>query len=91
MNLGKNESAKGNLGTGIVLKMTESLQNSYCMVLFDNFFNNLSLIVKLYERDLNGIDTAQKDRKGMPVMPVGRKKKRGDFEYLYSNKVACCK
>ena len=34
------------------------------MVLFDNFFNNLSLIVKLYERDLNGIDTAQKDRKG---------------------------
>ena len=27
----------------------------------------------------------------MPEMPDDRKMKRGDFEYLYSDKVACCK
>ena len=45
--------------------------------------------MKLYERGLYGIGTAQKNRKGMRGMSVDRKMKRGDFEYLYSNKVAC--
>ena len=40
---------------------------------------------------MNGIGTAQKDRKGILEMHVSRKMKRGDFEYLYSEKVACCK
>ena len=58
---------------------------------FYNFFNIPSLIAKLYERGLYGIGNAQKDMKGMPEMPFKRKMKRGDFEYLYFDKVACCK
>ena len=46
-------------------------------------------MAKLYERDLYGIDNARKDRKGMLEMPVNRKMKRGNFEYLYFEKVAC--
>ena len=47
--------------------------------------------MKHYERGLHGIGTARKDRKGMLEMPVDRKMKRGDFEYLYSDEVASCK
>ena len=61
------------------------------MVFFNNFFNISSLIVKLYEKGLYGIGTARKDMKGMPEMLVKRKMKRGDFEYLHFDKVACCK
>ena len=45
--------------------------------------------MKLYETGFYGIGTVGKDRKGMPEMPVDRKMKRGDFEYLYSDNVAC--
>ena len=46
---------------------------------------------KVYERGLYFIGTAWKDRIGMPEMPFDRKTKSGDFEYFYSDKVACCK
>ena len=59
-------------------------------LVFDNFFANASLKVKLYEGGLYGNGTARKDRKGMLEIPVDRKMKRGDFENLYSEKVACC-
>ena len=45
--LGNKEIAKKNLGQGVVLKMTESLQSSHCMF-FYNFFNSPSLKVKPY-------------------------------------------
>ena len=56
---------------------------------FDNSFNSPSRMAKLYERDLYGIDNARKDRRGMLEMPVNRKMKRGNFEYLYFKTVAC--
>ena len=59
--------------------------------IFYSFFNSPLLIVKLYERSLYGIGTTRKDRKGMPEMPFDRKMKRSEFEWLYSDKVACCK
>ena len=49
---------------------------------FYNFFNIHPLIVKIYEL---------KDKKKMPKIPVDRKMKRDNFEYLHSNKLACCK
>ena len=47
--------------------------------------------MKLFEGGLFGNDTARKERKGMPKIPVDQKMKRGDFEYLYFDKVAQCK
>ena len=89
--LGKKEKTEENLGPSVVLKMTECLENSYCTVFFDNFFNSPSLITKLYDRGLYGVGTARKDRLGMPKMVVDRKMRRGDHNYMYSDKVACCK
>lgn len=89
--LGKKESAEENLGPGVVLKMTEGLENTFCTIFFDNFFNSPSLIVKLYDRKLYGIGTARKDRKGMPNLMQDKKMKRGDFEFQFSDKVGCCK
>ena len=60
-------------------------------IVFYSFFNSPSLVLKLHERDFYGISTAQKDRKGMPVILVYRKMKRCNFEYLHFDKVACCK
>ena len=71
--------------------MTECLENSYCTVFFDNFFNSPSLIKKLYDRGLYEVGTARKDRVGMPEMTTDRKMKRGDHDYMYSDKVAFCK
>ena len=62
--LGK-KTAEKNLGPVVVLKMTESLTNSHCMFFFNNFFNSLSPVVKLYERCFYGIGNPRKDRKGM--------------------------
>ena len=45
--LGKKEKTEENLGPSVVLKMTECLENSYCTVFFDNFFNSPLLITKL--------------------------------------------
>ena len=81
LHLCKKESAEKNLGPDVVLKMTESLQNSHCMIFPDNFFNSPSLIVKLYDRGLYGIGTAGENRKGIPEMLVDQNS-RGDFEYL---------
>ena len=88
--LGKKESPKENLESGVFLKTTESLQNKHCMAFFDNFFISPLLIVKLYQRGLYGIDTARIDRKGILEMPFDRNMKRSDFENLCSSKVACC-
>ena len=89
--LGKKEKTEENLGPSVVLKMTECLENSYCTVFFDNFFNRSSLIPKLYDRGLCGVATARKDRVGMPEMTLGRKMRSGDHDYMYSDKEACCK
>ena len=89
--LGKKEKTEENLSPSAVLKMTECLGNSYCAVFFDNFFNSPSLITKLYDRRLHGVGTARKDRVGMPEMTTDRKMRRGDHDYMHSDKVVCCK
>ena len=88
--LGKKEKTEENLGPCVVLKMTECLENSYRTFFFD-VFNSLSLTTKLYDRGLYGVATARKDRVGMPEMTADRKMKRGDHDYMHSDKVACCK
>ena len=43
-----------------------------------------------YDQGLYGVGTARKDRVGMPKMMADRKMRR-DHNYIYSDKVACCK
>ena len=58
--LSKKEKTEEIFGPSVVLKMTECLENRYCTVFFDNFFNSPSLITKIYDRDLYGVVTARK-------------------------------
>ena len=70
--LGKKEKTEENLGPSVVFKMIECLENSYCTVFFNNFFNSPSLITKLHDRGFYGVGTARKDRVGMPEMTADR-------------------
>ena len=87
LRMGEKESTEENLGPGAILKMTEFLENSHCMF-FNDFLNSRLIIVKLYDKGLYSIGTAQKVRKEMPEMLVERKMKRGNFECFYFDNVA---
>ena len=71
--------------------MTEYLEDMYCAILFDNSFNSLSFIRKLFDKGLYGIGTARMNEKGMPKMKPDNQMKRGDQEYQFNDKIACCK
>ena len=73
--LGKKEKTEENIGPSVLLKMSECLENSYCTVFFDNFFNIPSLMTKLYDPGLYSIGTARNDRVGTPEMTADRKMK----------------
>ena len=85
---GKKESGEENLGPGIVLKITESLQNCHSIVLLiisstvphllSGFMIEVCMVFAILKR-------IGKECRGMPV---DRKMKVGDIEYLYSEKVA---
>jgi len=65
MYLGKKQSPDLNLGLGeeVVLQLTKSLENSYCTVYFDNFFNSPTLVKKLFEKNIYAIGTVRSRRK----------------------------
>ena len=85
---GKKEDGEENLGAGVVLKITESLQNSHWTVfliisstvphLLSGFMIEVCMVFAILKR-------TGKECRGMPV---DRKMKAGDIEYLYSEKVA---
>ena len=63
--LDKKESREKNFGLSVVRALTECLEDTYCTFLFvfcsffDNFFNSPSLITKLFDKALYGIDSAR--------------------------------
>ena len=62
--LGKKENVETNFGKGVVLKMSEVLENTYCTVYFDNFFNSPLLISKLFEKGIYGIENSANQSEG---------------------------
>ena len=81
MYLGKKENVETNLGESVVLKMSEVLENTYCTVYFNNFFNSSLLIFKLFEKGIYGTGTAQTNRKGMPNLMPDCQMKRRDTQF----------
>ena len=70
-------------------KLTQKLNDTYCTLFFDNFFNSPSPVEKLYQRGIYGIGTIRKDRKHMPSMVPDKAMK--DHEFQYSDKAISCK
>ena len=50
--LGKKEMWEENLGRSVVLALTECLEDKYCTIFFDNYFNSPYLIIKLFGKGL---------------------------------------
>ena len=45
--LGKKEKAELGLGETFILDLSKKLENTYCMLYFDNFFNSPTLVEML--------------------------------------------
>ena len=86
--LGKKEIIEYNLGESVVLTMSKALEQTYCTMYFDNFFNSTTLIKTLFDIGIYGIGTVRSNRKGM--LP-DRSMEQGDVEFQFSTKVGCCK
>ena len=91
--LGRKQTPEFNLGPGeeVVLKLTKDLEQSFCIVYFDNFFNSPKLIEKLLQKGIYRIETVQANRKQMPKMIDNKQLKRGDCEFLFSDNTIACK
>ena len=59
VNLGRKQTPAFNLGLWeeVVLQLTKDLEQSFCIVYFDNFFNSQKLIEKLFQKGIYGIGT----------------------------------
>lgn len=55
----KEENAWENFGGSIVLAQIKCLENTYCPILFDNYFNSLSIIVIIFDKGVYAVGTAQ--------------------------------
>ena len=68
--LGRKQTPDFNLGLGeeVVLHQTEDLEWSFCTVYFDNFFNSLNWIEKLFQEDIYGIGIVCVNREEMSKM-----------------------
>ena len=85
---GKKESGEENLGPGVVLKITESLQNCHSIV-FLIIFSTVPHLLSSFMIEVCMVSAILKRiGKECRGMPVDRKMKVGDIEYLYSEKVA---
>ena len=91
--LGRKQTPEFNLGPGeeVVLQLTKDLEQSFCTVYFDNFFNSPKLIEKLFQKNIYGIRTVRANRKQMPKMIDDKQMKRGDCEFLFSGNTMACK
>ena len=81
MYLGKKQQVEHSLGEGVVLQLSQKLNDTYCILFLDNFFNSPSLVETLYQCGIYGIGTVRKDRKHMPLMVPDKATKRGDHEF----------
>ena len=59
---GRKEKSELNLCSSVVLELCQVLKNIYYHVFFDNFFNSPTLIKKLHDNGLYGLNTARSDR-----------------------------
>ena len=86
---GWKEERELNLGSSVVLDLSQVLQDTFCDMFFDNFFNSRTLIQKLHDK--YGLGRARSDRINMPQMKKDKEMKRGDYQCKFYNHIACIK
>ena len=76
------EPKETNLGSKIVLKLSEPFQKSGRNITSDNFFTNVELERKLLMQNLTIVGTIRKNRKELPAEFVSTKDRK-EFTTLY--------
>ena len=91
--LGIKQTPEFNLGLGeeVVLQLMKDLEQAFCTVYFDNYFNSPKLIEKLFQEGIYGSGTVRASRKQMSKMIDDKQMKRGDCEFLFSGNTMACK
>lgn len=89
--LGKKEETEFNLGESVVLKLSESLRDTYCTLYLEQFFEYLQFDAKLFDYGIYGIGTVRSNRKMMPELLEDKSMKCGDVHFQYSDKIICVK
>ena len=73
------------------MDLYNKLENTHCMLYFDNFFNSPTLFDKLFDRAIYCLGTIRNDPKIMTIMKKERSMKRGYIDFRYSNNVIALK
>ena len=58
---------------GMVMQLSEKLEDIFCTFFFDNFFNSPLLINKLFEGNIYEIGTVRSNEKHMPKFKDDKK------------------
>ena len=64
--LGKKQNIEVNLVIGMVMQLSEKLEDIFCNLLFDIFFNSPLLINNMFEENIYEIGTVRSNEKHMP-------------------------
>ena len=91
MYLGRKESTEYNLGESVVLHLASGLDNSYCTLVFDNFFASPNLVQTLFDKNIYSMGTVRSNRKNMPKFSPDKSFTRGESEFKTSKNVVCVK
>ena len=91
MYLGRKESTEYNLGESVVLNLASALDDSYCTLVFDNFFASPNLVQTLFDKKIYSIGTVRSNRKNMPKFSPDKSFQRGDSEFKTCKNVICVK
>ena len=63
------------------MNLRERLDGSYCTLYFDNFFNSLMLVNKLYGKGIYCAGTVRRERVDIAIVPNDNEIKRGDIDF----------
>ena len=65
--LDKKEKAGLGFGETVVLDLSKKLENTHCMLYFDNFFNSLTLVEKHFDKGIYCLGRVRSDQNNMAV------------------------
>lgn len=75
---------KENTDVKLALTLTKCLENTYCAIFFDNFFNSLSPTVMFFDKGVYTVGTARKNKKDISEITVDKKRRSLAFVYRKS-------
>ena len=63
------------------------LENTHCLLYFDNFFNSPTLVEKLFDKGIYYLGTVKRVWKNMAIMKKDKDMKRVGIDFQYASNV----